>query len=39
MVRSAFGGLVRFSMNGHYNSADPKDMRPTNSITVMEIGA
>ena len=39
MVRSAFGGLVRFSMNGHYNSTDPKDMRPTNSITVMEIGA
>ena len=39
MVRSAFGGLVRFSMNGHYNAADPKDMRPTNSITVMEIGA
>ena len=39
MVRSQLGRLVRFSMNGHLNSAEPKDMRPTNSITVMEIGA
>ena len=39
MVRSAYGGLVRFSMNAHYNAADPKDMRPTNSITVYEVGA
>ena len=39
MVRSAFGGLVRFSMNAHYNASDPKDMRPTNSITVYEVGA
>ena len=38
MVRSAFGRLVRFSMNAHLNSANPRDMRPTNSITVMEIG-
>ena len=38
MVRSAFGALVRFSMNAHYNAADPKDMRPTNSITVYEVG-
>ena len=39
MVRSQLGRLVRFSMNGHLNSAEPKDMRPTNSITVMEVGA
>ena len=39
MVRSAFGRLVRFSMNAHLNSANPRDMRPTNSITVMEIAA
>ena len=39
MVRSAEGINVRFSMNGQYNAANPRDMRPTNSITVMEVGA
>jgi hypothetical protein len=38
MVRSGFGNLVRFNMNAHYNAANPRDMRPTSSITVMEVG-
>ena len=39
MVRSGFGNLVRFNMNAHYNAANPRDMRPTSSIIVMEVGA
>jgi len=39
MVRSAEGRNVRLNMNAHHNSADPLDMRPTSSITVMEVGA
>jgi len=39
MVRSAEGTNVRFSMNGQYNAANPRDIRPTNSITVMEVAA
>ena len=39
MVRSAEGINVRFSMNGQYNAGNPRDMRPTNSITVMEVAA
>ena len=37
MVRSAEGLNVRFNMNAHYNSANPRDMRPTSSITVYEV--
>ena len=36
MVRSAEGHNVRLNMNGHYNAANPRDMRPTSSITVYE---
>ena len=39
MVRSQLGRNIRFNMNAHYNAADPKDMRPNSSITVMEVGA
>ena len=39
MVRSGFGNNVRFNMNAHYNAANPKDMRPTSSIVVMEVGS
>ena len=39
MVRSGFGNLVRFNMNAHYNAANPRDMRPTSSITVLEVGS
>lgn len=37
MVRSAEGLNVRLNMNAHYNNANPRDMRPTSSITVSEI--
>ena len=37
MVRSSFGDLVRLGMNAHYNAANPRDYRPTSSITIMEI--
>ena len=39
MVRSSFGDNVRFNMNAHYNAANPRDMRPMSSITVMEVAA
>ena len=39
MVRSSFGDLVRFNMNAHYNAANPRDYRPTSTITVMEVEA
>ena len=39
MVRSSFGDNVRFNMNGHYNAANPRDYRPTSTITVMEVEA
>ena len=39
MVRSQVGRNIRFNMNAHYNAADPKDMRPNSSITVMEVAA
>lgn len=38
MVRSGFGRNVRFNMNAHYNAGDPKDIRATSSIIVMEVG-
>ena len=37
MVRSSFGDLVRLGMNAHYNAANPRDYRPTSSITIMAI--
>ena len=37
MIRTSFGDNARLGMNGHYNAANPRDMRPTSSITVMEI--
>ena len=37
MVRTSFGDNMRMGMNGHYNAANPRDMRPTSSITIMEI--
>ena len=39
MVRSAEGHNVRLNMNAHYNAGNPRDMRPTSSITVYEIKA
>jgi len=39
MVRSSFGRNVRFNMNAHYNAANPRDIRPSSSITVMEVSA
>ena len=39
MVRSSFGDNVRLNMNAHYNSSNPRDMRPTSSITIMEVAA
>ena len=39
MVRSAEGINVRFNMNGQYNAANPRDIRATSSITIMEVGA
>ena len=39
MVRSAEGINVRLNMNAHYNAANPRDMRPTSSITVYEVKA
>ena len=39
MVRSSFGDLVRLGMNAHYNAANPRDYRPTSSITIMEVAA
>ena len=39
MVRSSFGRLVRFNMNAHYNAGNPRDMRPSSTITVMEVSA
>ena len=39
MVRSAEGINVRLNMNAHYNAANPRDMRPTSSITVYEVRA
>ena len=39
MVRSSEGINVRFNMNGQYNAANPRDMRTSSSITVMEVGA
>ena len=39
MVRSSFGDNVRLNMNAHYNAGNPRDMRPTSSITIMEVAA
>ena len=39
MVRSSFGDNVRLNMNAHYNAGNPRDYRPTSTITVMEVGA
>ena len=39
IVRSAEGLNVRLNMNAHYNAANPRDMRPTSSITVSEVRA
>ena len=39
MVRSSFGDNVRLNMNAHYNASNPRDMRPTSSITIMEVAA
>ena len=39
MVRSSFGDNVRLNMNAHYNAGNPRDYRPTSTITIMEVEA